>query len=345
MKINMNKPNIWITYTWKDNEKGNFDYIVQELKAIGIESRYDKIELIPGRHLWDQIGDKIINGPFSAWCYLITPESLKSKPCKEELAYALYRAMSDKNDDYPLIGLVHGASISDIPPALKVRLCVNLADPNWKEQIKAGIEAKPPQSETTSQTQFIYQTYKKDTSITIEVKPRFGEVMYWRFAIPKNVNLFSLDSDYKQYLKDGKVSDILIKAFKDKRIFLSREAKVSIINETLWKIADGMNSYIIEDTSIHLNICKNVKVIKWGYGPAGRGSISGSKTNSLEGLQGKVNGVPTTYFGTGDKLSPGISAYVVLDEMPDFIGFGLASEPFGAPTQLEIYNLKNENFS
>jgi len=274
MKINMNKPNIWITYTWKDNEKGNFDYIVQELKAIGIESRYDKIELIPGRHLWDQIGDKIINGPFSAWCYLITPESLKSKPCKEELAYALYRAMSDKNDDYPLIGLVHGVSISDIPPALKVCLCVNLADPNWKEQIKAGIEAKPPQSETTSQTQFIYQTYKKDTSITIEVKPRFGEVMYWRFAIPKNV-----------------------------------------------------------------------KVIKWGYGPAGGGSISGSKTNSLEGLQGKANGVPTTYFGTGDKLSPGISAYVVLDEIPDFIGFGLASEPFGAPTQLEIYNLKNENFS
>jgi len=274
MKINMNKPNIWITYTWKDNEKGNFDYIIQELKAIGIESRYDKIELIPGRHLWDQIGDKIINGPFSAWCYLITPESLKSKPCKEELAYALHRAMSDKNDDYPLIGLVHGVSISDIPPALKVRLCVNLADPNWKEQIKAGIEAKPPQSETTSQTQFIYQTYKKDTSITIEVKPRFGEVMYWRFAIPKNV-----------------------------------------------------------------------KVIKWGYGPAGGGSISGSKTNSLEGLQGKANGVPTTYFGTGDKLSPGISAYVVLDEIPDFIGFGLASEPFGAPTQLEIYNLKNENFS
>ncbi|GAJ05736.1 unnamed protein product, partial [marine sediment metagenome] len=45
----------------------------------------------------------------------------------------------------------------------------------------------------------------------------------------------------------------------------------------------------------------------------------GSKTNSLEGLQGKANGVPTTYFGTGDKLSPGISAYVVLDEIPDFI--------------------------
>lgn len=273
MKINMSKPNIWITYAWKDNNKGDFDYIVQELHAIGIESRYDKIELIPGRLLWDQIGNNIINGPFSAWCYLITSESLKSRSCKEELAYALYRAMNDKDDDYPLIGLVHGVSISDIPPALKVRLCVNLDDPNWKDQIKAGIEGRPPQSETTSQTQFIYQAYENDTTITIEIKPRFGEVMYWRFAIPKNV-----------------------------------------------------------------------KVIKWGYGPAGGGSISGLKTNSLEGLQENVNGVPTTCFGAGDRLSPGISAYVVLDKIPDFIGFGLASEPFGPPTQLEIYNLKNEDF-
>lgn len=46
---NNSEHRIWITYAWVDNEKGGFRYLVQELKAVGVEAKYDRIEIIPGR--------------------------------------------------------------------------------------------------------------------------------------------------------------------------------------------------------------------------------------------------------------------------------------------------------
>ena len=67
---------LWITYAWLDNIEGDFDYLVQELEKAGIPALYDKIALIPGRRLWDQIADKISLEDLSGWAYLITPNSL-----------------------------------------------------------------------------------------------------------------------------------------------------------------------------------------------------------------------------------------------------------------------------
>ena len=38
---------LWITYAWKDNSDGDFDYLVEKLRSGGIEASYDKIALIP----------------------------------------------------------------------------------------------------------------------------------------------------------------------------------------------------------------------------------------------------------------------------------------------------------
>lgn len=115
---------IWITYSWADNDEGDFDYLVQELEKAGISALYDKIALIAGRRLWQQIATKIEKEPLSGWAYLITPQSVSSEACQEELGYALQRALETKGKEFPLIGLLHQVSIKDVPLALRIRLCV-----------------------------------------------------------------------------------------------------------------------------------------------------------------------------------------------------------------------------
>jgi hypothetical protein len=63
-------PRIWITYAWADNAHGDFSYLVQELKTIGIEATYDKVAIIPGQRLWEQIASRITNDPIDGWGYL-----------------------------------------------------------------------------------------------------------------------------------------------------------------------------------------------------------------------------------------------------------------------------------
>ena len=183
---------LWITYAWKDDEGGDFSYLVQELEAIGVPVKYDKVALVPGRPLWEQIANEITSKPLSGWASLLTPNSLNRPGCKEELAYALGRALGEKGEDFPLIGLLHGVSIDDVPTALRVRLCVNLADPNWKEHVRAGAEGRPPKKATEPEGPYVVQihsNYMRPGNTAIEARPRFGSIMYWRFAVPTSATV------------------------------------------------------------------------------------------------------------------------------------------------------------
>jgi len=51
LAIAISKPELWITYAWKDNEEGDFSYLVQELEGVGVRARYDRIALVTGRRL------------------------------------------------------------------------------------------------------------------------------------------------------------------------------------------------------------------------------------------------------------------------------------------------------
>ena len=262
---------IWLSYAWVDDAEGDFTYLVQELKDFGVDATYDKVAIVPGRDLWQQIADHIIEGEIHGWGYVLTPHSIQSEACREELAYALDRALGTKGRDFPLIGLLHGVPVNDVPPALRVRLCVSLANPDWREELRAGLEGRPPEVPIKPQTQYVWNVrehYQGDIGLTaIEVRPRFGELSYWRFAVPS-------------------------------------------------------------DSS----------VARWGHGPSGGGSISGVQTEVVRGGRGKASGEEIVWFGAGDRLSPGTSAYVVFNEaLPSFIGFGQASSPFGEPGALEIF--------
>jgi len=177
---------LWITYSWVDNDEGDFDYLIQELKKADIPAIYDKIALVPGRKLWSQIAIKIAEEPLSGWAYLITPQSLSSAACLEELSYALQRALEKQGEEFPLIGLLHQVSIRDVPLALRIRLCVNLANPDWIEEIRAATLGQPPRTSPQEQSPLvvkIHKNYLKDPdAMAIEFRPRFGELTYWRIA-------------------------------------------------------------------------------------------------------------------------------------------------------------------
>jgi hypothetical protein len=179
---------LWITHAWVDNDEGDFDFLIQELHKAGVPANYDKVALVPGRKLWTQIAARISTDSLSGWAYLITPNSLSSAPCQEELSYALQRALETRGSEFPLIGLLNGVSIRDVPLPLRVRLCVNLANPDWIEEIRAAVAGTPPRRAGPPQEPFVikyHRDYLSQTGkIAIEIRPRFGEIRYWRWAFP-----------------------------------------------------------------------------------------------------------------------------------------------------------------
>lgn len=179
---------LWITYAWADNQDGDFDHLVNELAAAGISARYDKIALIPGRRLWEQIADQIANDELGGWAYLLTQKSLSSQPCREELAYALDRALGARGADFPLIGLLHQVPIADVPAPLRVRLCVNLRNPDWIEQVRASLQNKPAPRAAPDTAKFKlhpHNSYLGNRDLrAVEIASRFEEIPYWRIAYP-----------------------------------------------------------------------------------------------------------------------------------------------------------------
>lgn len=138
----------WLSYAWKDNEgvnQGTIDFIVQELERQGISVRFDRSDLIAGLPLWPQIEEHISSPALcDAWVYVVTAASLESRPCREELLYALDRALDKRKATFPMIGLVVGAMAADLPKALAVRLCVSTNEANWAEQVAAGVRGERP---------------------------------------------------------------------------------------------------------------------------------------------------------------------------------------------------------
>ena len=181
-------PNLWITYAWADNANSDFTFLTQELHRAGIHASFDRVSLVPGRDLWEQIATRLVDPHLDGWAYLLTQASLASNACKEELSYAITRAICSRGRAFPLIGLLHGVDIADVPLALRARLCVSLANPDWREAVLAGLQDRPPLTDTPAATKYcwaLHPNYLSDPkTIAIEVRPRFGEVMYWRLSVP-----------------------------------------------------------------------------------------------------------------------------------------------------------------
>ncbi len=170
---------IWTTYAWKDNENGDVDYISQELEVAGLKVKLDRWELRAGHRLWDQIANFITDPKLcDAWLIVATQNSLVSEPCREELAYALDRALSSRGKDFPVIAVFPAAvDFTLIPPAIRTRLFVSLTDADWKERIIAAAEGRPSVIEKAKVDPYfcrIHEFPDGDVPYAIEVRPRAG---------------------------------------------------------------------------------------------------------------------------------------------------------------------------
>ena len=185
-------PKLWITYAWTDNAEGDFGYLVQKLEAANISTTYDRVALIPGRRLWEQIEDRITDQDLDGWAILITAASLASQPCREELAYALQRTLDAKGADFPLIGLVHGVAIHELPLSLRTRLLVPLSDPDWPESVASALRGEPLRRETPAESTYRWKViggFRGDNSAAVWVRPRFERLPSWRIFYPSSAVL------------------------------------------------------------------------------------------------------------------------------------------------------------
>jgi len=182
------KPRIFLTYSHEDNETGDFDWVVEELTRTSVDVEYDEVVLIPGRKLWPQIEKRILAPGLHGWGILLTVNSLKSPACMEELEYARLRALNQRGEEFPLIGLVDRVPEQEIPLAIRTRLYIDFADPDWTERVRAGLERRPPRRAPGATPRFrwaVHRCYGGDPElIAIEVGPRFGSIPYFGLISP-----------------------------------------------------------------------------------------------------------------------------------------------------------------
>ena len=182
----MSKKKIWISYSWKDNQEQDVDFVAQELQQLGLEVLLDRVTIGAGKRLWEQI-ETFITSPTECdvWLWFATQNSLTSEPCKEELAYALDRALQNRGNSFPMIALTpRNSAFQQLPASVRTRLCVSLTDPNWKERIAAAAENRQVAIPRELIAPFSIRIFTRNGRKAIEVRPRTG---YWNpflFAVP-----------------------------------------------------------------------------------------------------------------------------------------------------------------
>jgi hypothetical protein len=188
---------LWISYPWINREERDFTYLVQQLKDAGVDAVYDSLQLLPDTHLWERAVQRLLGIGFDGWLYLLTHQCYTRKTCTDELTAAIDKTIHRMGPDFPMVGLLSGISTQHVPPIFRVRPCVSLSDPDWRQQICDTVRnhtRKDPRPVTKNETRFVWQIhtcYCENPSMTaIEVHSKDEEsIPYWRFAIPKSARL------------------------------------------------------------------------------------------------------------------------------------------------------------
>jgi hypothetical protein len=179
-------PKLWLSYAWLDNDSGDVDFVCQELERGGVMVNIDRWTLGAGRHLWEQIGEFITNPEVcDAWALYATQTSISRRACREELAYALDRALKTRGGDFPLIGITPSlADVHIFPAAIRTRLCVSLEDLHWAERVKAAAEDRCPNIARHEIAPYAIKLFRTESRFVIEIRPRTGTWARFFVGVP-----------------------------------------------------------------------------------------------------------------------------------------------------------------
>lgn len=177
---------VWLTYSWADNKDRDVDFIAQELTRVGLTVRLDRWDLEAGKRLWEQIAN-FISDPTrtDAWIIYATGNSLGSQRCKEELYYAVDRALAARGDPFPVAALFPSAAEIDLlPPALKVRLNVSLEDHDWTERVVAMAEGRRSSVDRPEIGPYSISFHRSSSRHFVEIRPRAAVISRFFVAVP-----------------------------------------------------------------------------------------------------------------------------------------------------------------
>jgi hypothetical protein len=186
-------PHLWINHTYINGEERDFSYLVPQLKKANIEAVYDSFQLMSNVHLWERIVPRLVSIGFDGWLYILTHQCFTRRTYTDELTAAIDKITLRLGPEFPMIGLMHGIATQNVPTALRVRPCISLGDPEWKQRLSETLRrCVTPGKERTmrAETRFSWKIHSRfggDPSMTaIEVSCRSGRIQYWRFAVPKS---------------------------------------------------------------------------------------------------------------------------------------------------------------
>jgi hypothetical protein len=183
------RPRIFITYAHADDAQQDFQWVVQQVETAGAEVEYDDRVLVVGQRLWPQIEARILEPGLDGWGILLTPSSLASAACMEELEYARVRALSQRSLQFPLIAMVHDVPAEEIPLGIRSRLYVSLQDPHWPRRVVAGLNRTThyrDQAELQELRWQVHPAYLGDPELfAVEARPRVGSWQYVAVATPQ----------------------------------------------------------------------------------------------------------------------------------------------------------------
>ena len=117
-----------------------------------------------------------------------TQNSLASEACREELAYALDRALRTRGADFPIIAVFPSTVDSNlIPPSIRVRLFISLTDPDWKERTVAAVERRSVSITSANVQPYIARhlaPVPPPFRCVLEFRPRAGVWHPFIFVVP-----------------------------------------------------------------------------------------------------------------------------------------------------------------
>ncbi|KAF0182151.1 MAG: toll/interleukin-1 receptor domain-containing protein [Hyphomonadaceae bacterium] len=177
---------LWLTYAWLDNDDGDIDHVIGELKKQGLEVRFDRQHIVAGQRLWPRIDAGITDPNTSAWAIFATEASLSSEACLEELAYALDRALRARGTSFPIVGIFpRPMDRTLIPSAIATRKYVNLTAPNWASEVQRAVGNSGDYA-LPEVTPFAHALHELNGKIVLEVRPRSGRWHPFIVLVPTN---------------------------------------------------------------------------------------------------------------------------------------------------------------
>jgi len=187
----INEPKqLWLSYAWLDNDGQDVDFAAQELERAGLIVHLDRWTLIPGKRHWEDIASFITDPMRSdAWALYATQNSLASEPCREEMTYALGRALESRGGTFPIIGIFPGGLATDlIPPAIKSRLYVLTTEQAWAERVAAAARGKPFKQASDLIEPYELREHGSESSGSyyIETRPRSGLWSFPFIGVPQD---------------------------------------------------------------------------------------------------------------------------------------------------------------